>query len=219
MATRHRTPSDALEPAILRAAETLLEESGPEALSVRRIADRAHVAPMGLYTRFDGKYGVVDALFKEGYAMLAASIRETSADPDVVGAFRRAGGAYRELALEHPARYRLMFLHAVPGCTPSASAIETANDAFQALVGAAARCIDAGALRPADPAAIAQQVWATCHGWVSLELSGINFAADLEVGYAELLDLVLRGLSAPDDVAPTASGQRPSRSGDSSIEV
>lgn len=219
MATRHRTPSDALEPAILRAAEALLEEGGPDALSVRRIAERANVAPMGLYTRFDGKYGVVDALFKEGFAVLAATIHATAADPDVVGAFRRAGSAYRELAREHPARYRLMFLHAVPGFTPSASAIETANDAFQALVGAAARCVDAGVLRPAEPAAIAQQVWATCHGWVSLELSGINFAEDLDAGYEELLDLVLRGLAANDDAVPASTGQRPSRSGDSSIEV
>lgn len=60
--------------------------------------------------------------------------------------------------------------------------------------------------------------WATCHGWVALELCGINFAEDLDAGYEALLELLLRGL-APSDVEPSASGQRPSRSGDSSIEV
>ncbi len=217
MATRRRTPSEDLEPAILGAAEALLEELGPDALSIRRIAERAHVAPMGLYSRFDGKHGIVDALFKEGFALLGATIRATSTMPDPIEAFRSAGRAYRELALAHPARYRLMFLHVVQGFEPTGDAIEIAHDAFQALVEAAARCVEAGQLRAADPAAIAQQVWATCHGWVALELCGINFAADLAAGYDELLDLLLRGLASPDDHAP--SGHRPSRSGVSSIEV
>lgn len=219
MATRHRTPSESLEPAILSAAEALLEESGPDALSIRRIAARAQVAPMGLYTRFDGKHGVIDALFKEGFAALGATIRATAAFPDSVAALRAAGVAYRALALAHPARYRLMFLQAVPGFTPSDAAIDTASGAFQALVEAAARCVADGALRAAEPAGIAQQVWASCHGWVALELCGINFAADLEAGYGELLDLLLLGLSRPGYAVATASGQRPSRSGDNSIEV
>ena len=200
MAARHRTPSGALEPAILAAAEALLEEAGPDALSIRRIAQRANVAPMGLYTRFDGKHGVVDALFMEGFAALAATIRATAAIPDPVSAFRAAGQAYRALALEHPARYGLMFLHAVPGFTPSSDAIETASGAFQALVETAARGVEDGSLHAAEPAAMAQQVWASCHGWVALELSGINFADDLDAGYDELLDLLLRGLASPDHV-------------------
>jgi AcrR family transcriptional regulator len=217
MAPRHRTPSEDLGPAILEAAEALLEKHGPDALSIRRIAQRARVAPMGLYTRFDGKRGVVDALFMEGFSHLGSAIRATSTMPDPVEAFRTAGRAYRELALAHPARYRLMFLHVVQGFEPSDEALGMAHGAFQALVEAAARCVDAGRLRGPDAAAIAQQVWATCHGWVALELGGINFAPDLAAGYDELLELLLRGLAAPD--APMASGHRPSRSGDSSIEV
>ena len=217
MASRRRTPSQELEPAILAAAEALLEELGPDALSIRRIAERARVAPMGLYTRFDGKHGIIDALFKEGFTLLGATIRATAAIGDPTAAFRAAGQSYRALALAHPARYRLMFLQVVRGFVPSDDAKAIAHDAFQALVEAAARCVDAGAMRPADPAAIAQQVWATCHGWVALELCGINFAADVGAGYAELLDLLLRGLAMPED--PTSSGQRPSRSGVSSIEV
>jgi AcrR family transcriptional regulator len=217
MPTRHRTPSEDLEPAILGAAEALLERHGPDALSIRRIAARARVAPMGLYTRFDGKQGVIDALFQEGFSHLGSAIRATASITDPVEAFRTAGLAYRELALAHPARYRLMFLHVVQGFEPSDKAIEIAHGAFQALVETAARCVDAGRLFGVDAAAIAQQVWATCHGWVALELGGINFAADLAAGYDELLDLLLRGLAVPED--PTTSGQRPRRSGVSSIEV
>ena len=195
MATRHRTPSQALEPAILEAAEALLEELGPQALSVRGIAERAGVAPMGLYTRFDGKFGVVDALFQEGFAALGAAMRAHADGPDPLAAFLAAGTAYRTLALAHPARYGLMFLHAVPGHTPSDEAVATADDAFRALVDAVRRCIDAGALAFGDPVEIAQQVWAACHGWVSLELGGICFVEDNDCGYERLLDLLVAGLA------------------------
>ncbi len=197
MAARHRTPSQALEPAILEAAESLLEEAGPAALSVRRIAERAGVAPMGLYTRFDGKFGVVDALFQEGFAALGATMRDHAADPDPLAGFRAAGTAYRALALAHPARYGLMFLHAVPGHTPSDEAVATADDAFRALVDVVRRCIEAGCLVTGDAVEMAQQVWAACHGWVSLELGGISFAADQDGGYERLLDAIATGLAPP----------------------
>jgi AcrR family transcriptional regulator len=196
MASRHRTPSDELEPAILAAAEALLEAEGPGALSVRRIAERAAVAPMGLYSRFEGKHGVVDALFQEGFAALRATIEATRSQPDALVAFRATGRAYRDLARAHPARYQVMFLRAVPGFEPSDEAIETASGAFQALVAAVRRCLDAGLFRPADPVEVAQQVWAACHGWVALELCSINFVDDLDAGYERLLDLLELGLAA-----------------------
>ncbi len=218
MAVRHRTPSARLEPAILEAAEAILEEEGPQALSVRKIAERAGVAPMGLYSRFDGKFGVIDALFKEGFTVLAATTRSAvSADDPLVG-FRASGLAYRALARAHPSRYAVMFLHPVSGFAPSPDAIAAASDAFEALADAVSRCMDVGAFRRADRAETAQQVWASCHGWVALELGGICFSADADAGYASLLDLLERGLSAPDYAVAVRSGQRPSRSGDSSID-
>jgi len=192
---RHRTRSHELEPAILEAAEALLEEAGPGGLSVRGIAERACVAPMGLYSRFDGKYGVVDALFQEGFAALGATMRAHAADPDPLTGFRAAGVAYRALALAHPARYGLMFLQSVPGHTPSDEALATADGAFRALVEVVRRCIDAGVVVARDQVEVAQQVWAVCHGWVALELGGINFAEDPEGGYERLLDALIVGLA------------------------
>ena len=198
MPPRHRTPSRELQPAILGAAEDLLAEEGPAALSIRRIAARAGVAPMGLYTRFDGKHGVIDALFKEGFEALEAAILATRTIPDPLDGFRSAGLAYRDLATSHPARYRVMFLQAIPGFEPSTAAVNSASTSFLALVDAVRRCIDARVFRDGDRVEIAQDVWSACHGWIALELGGINFAADLDGGYGRLLDLLSVGLSARD---------------------
>lgn len=197
MAPRRRTPSAQLEPAILEAAEAILEEDGPDALSVRRIAERAGVAPMGLYSRFDGKLGVVDELFKVGFRDLASTIRAAgaAASNPVVG-FKDAGRAYRALGLAHPSRYRVMFMRPVAGYLPSEEAVTVAAGAFATLVDAVARCVDAGAFAGIDVVEAAQQVWAACHGWVALELQGICLVADADRAYEGLLDVLQRGLAA-----------------------
>lgn len=68
---------------LLSAASTLLADEGPEALTVRRIAATAGVSTMGVYSRFGGKDGVVDALFREGFDGLLAAMLEapTTDDP------------------------------------------------------------------------------------------------------------------------------------------
>jgi AcrR family transcriptional regulator len=191
-----------LEPAILEAAEALLEELGPAGLSVRGIAQRAGVAPMGLYSRFEGKFGVIDALYEQGFAALASSIEATRAIAEPLEAFRAAGLAYRALALEHPARYQLMFLRAVPGHDPSERAITTANGTFERLVDAVGRCVDAGSLADRDVVLMAQQVFATVHGWMALELGGIGFVQDADPAYDDLLDMLVVGLGG--STAPPA---------------
>ena len=52
-AAKERTASLEIEPLILEAAGRLLSNEGPEALSVRRIATDAGVAPMCVYNHFE----------------------------------------------------------------------------------------------------------------------------------------------------------------------
>jgi AcrR family transcriptional regulator len=152
---------------------------------------------MGLYSRFEGKSGVVDALFRSGFKELEASIRSSHQIPDPLEAFVSCGKNYRALGIAHPARYQVMFMCAVPGFVPSDESHLAAAAAFGALAGTVQRCLDAGVFRQGDPVQLAQQVWASCHGWVTLELLGITFVEDLEGGYAKLMEMLAVGLLAP----------------------
>src|SRR6202161_3568143 len=67
---RTRTPSVGMEAALLSSAADLLETEGPEGLSVRKIAAAAGVAPMGVYNHFESKFGIVEALFIQGFERL-----------------------------------------------------------------------------------------------------------------------------------------------------
>jgi TetR/AcrR family transcriptional regulator, tetracycline repressor protein len=55
---------------IVNEALALLEEHGPGALSMRRLADRLEVAPTALYTHVRGKADLIDGLIDQVYAGL-----------------------------------------------------------------------------------------------------------------------------------------------------
>ena len=55
--------------------------------------------------------------------------------------------------------------------------------------------MDAGVIAEGSPTVTAQMIWASIHGWVSLELSGIGFVEDRSTGFDGLCESLLRGLS------------------------
>ena len=194
---RTRTPSAGMEAALLASAADLLEREGPDALSVRRIAAAAHVAPMGVYNHFQSKSGIVEALFVQGFRRLREALASLADIADPLEALRESGRRYRALALAHPAAYQVMFLRAVPGFVPSVDALAQCAGSFDGLEATVRRALDAGVLAPGDPTELSQVFWAAVHGWVSLELVGISFVPDQEAGFTRLCDALLDGLRPP----------------------
>jgi len=184
-----------MEAALLEAADKLLETEGPDALSVRRIAAAAGVAPMGVYNHFSSKFGIVEALFEQGFERLREAVTSAGPNEDPLEDLREVGRRYRALALAHPMTYQLMFLRAVPGYEPSAHAQEVAAKAFEALAAKVRRAMDAGALQEAPELDTAQQIWSAVHGSVSLELMGHGFVEDPAEGFDQVCASMLRGLS------------------------
>jgi AcrR family transcriptional regulator len=191
---RTRTPSAGMEGALLTSAADILETDGPDGLSVRRIAAAAGVAPMGVYNHFESKFGIVEALFVQGFHRLGTEMAAMAQITDPSEALREGARRYRALALAHPMAYQVMFLRAVPGFEPSDNALGTCTDAFDSLVAAVQRAVEAGVIAAAAPTETAQVIWATIHGWVSLELLGIGFVEDQDAGYDRLCEALLRGL-------------------------
>jgi AcrR family transcriptional regulator len=194
---RRRTPSAGLGAGLVDAAAELLEREGPDALSIRRIAAEANVAPMGVYNHFDSKNGIVDALFIRGFEQLGDAMERLNAIEDPMEALRRGGQVYRALALAHPKMYQVMFLKAVPYFEPSDAAVEVSARAFGGLIAAVSRAMAAGALAEASPTLTAQMIWSSIHGWVSLEVLGLGFVEDTDTAFPQLCATLLRGLAPP----------------------
>ena len=192
MMQKTRTPSLKIGPEVLRSAVTILDEEGPDGFTVRAIAKRADVAPMAIYNHFGGVNGVIDQLWTLGFEMLGEAVNRHSGDVEVD--FMSAGLAYRRFALENRGLYTIMFMHRFRNFEPSPVSAQVAAETFQALVTIVERCQAAGILTHSRASDAAQVIWSGCHGYVSLELHGINFAQNADDTYVMLLETLRRGL-------------------------
>jgi AcrR family transcriptional regulator len=196
-----RTPAADVESAVLDAAERLVADAGPAALTIRRLATDAGVAPMSIYNRFGDKAGVLDALFTRGFEELYGLIRATQGLDDRSTAeatrdrLRAAAQVYRGFAARSPGTYALMFDRSAADFEPSLAAFQTAGRSFNALVDLVADGQRSGVLVGGSPAELAQRIWASLHGAVSLELRSICFVDDTDAHFAALVETILIGLS------------------------
>ena len=88
-----------------------------------------------------------------------------------------------------------MFDRAVPGYEPSPDACAHAAACFEELVTHVRRAMAAGAIAAGDAVDVAQQLWASMHGLVSLQLRDLGFVADWHTHRHRLVATLLRGLS------------------------
>lgn len=191
--TRRRTASTEIESRILAAALQILDEKGAHALTVRGIATAADVAPMGIYSRFEGKSGIIDALWTEGFDRLAAEMAQPAESVDPLADILECGRCYRAFAHANPAHYRLMFLRGDEEYEPSPEAAAASGRALGRLITRIERAQREGVM-PADPALdLAQSFWSVVHGFVALELCNMVFATQPDHAYERLLTTLLDG--------------------------
>jgi len=157
--------------AILDAAIAILREHGAGALTVRSVASAAGCSTTGVYTWFGSKNGLVEAIFVDGFHRFHDA-QQAVFDEHGMDLLALAN-AYREWALANPTHYQVMFQNAVPDFEPSEQARAVAWSTFDQLVDAAEATRRARHIAiPVDE--LAHHLWATVHGYVSLELSGMT---------------------------------------------
>lgn len=109
---RTRAPRHSLSrEAVLGTTVALLDERGPAALSMRRIADRLGVGPMALYTYFDSKDELLDAARDHLMAGLAGQPEEG----DWTDRLRSVGLDLYRLLVTHPALIHLFATRPLSG--------------------------------------------------------------------------------------------------------
>jgi AcrR family transcriptional regulator len=96
------------EEALLRVAESLLEQGGPDAVTTRAVCDAANVGAPTLYHHYGDKNGLLDALVAKG---VKAFLKRKQAVPDTADAradLISGWESFVEFALERPQLFRLM---------------------------------------------------------------------------------------------------------------
>jgi AcrR family transcriptional regulator len=97
--------------AIFHAAEELLLETGYEGLSLRRLAERIGYTPTTIYRHYNDKDHLIEGMVQLGFVQFDRALRDAfNAESDLVARQCALWRAYIRFALDHPARYRLMFM-------------------------------------------------------------------------------------------------------------
>ncbi len=157
---------------LVAAAVDIISERGVEALSVRTLADAVGASTKVIYTHFGGKDGVIEAVYEDGFARLAARLAAAAEPAGTVRVrIERTIDAYRQFALDHPRFYELMYSPPVRSLRPRRTDRDAAAPSLDVLTGLFAEGEVTGELRPGDALARARGLWAGAHGVVSLELT------------------------------------------------
>ena len=199
---RPREHDESTRAALLAAAERIVAERGPAALSVRSVADAAGTTTRAVYSVFGSKDGLlVEALARDAFEFLNTENAKLGETEDPASDLIDIGViVFRRLVREHPALYRVAFQRIVPGLEAGPELAATRQRAWEELIAKIERLRPVGLLgdKPAPEAAV--EFIAMMDGLGSAELRGAVLRllpeGNEEKAWHDALTTVVRGWAA-----------------------
>jgi len=104
---------------------------------MRDLGDRVGMRAQSIYSYFDSKLAIYDAMFHEGYlafaARLDAAIDDELVEADPRAAAKAAAHAFVDFCVSDPVRHQLLFQRTIPGFEPSTESYELALEVLDRL--------------------------------------------------------------------------------------
>lgn len=163
---------------LLVAAIALLDDGGPEGVTLREVGRRAGVSHNAPYKHFDDKQALLAAVAAHELSEYAALL---AAEEDLATAMRR----YIRRALRFPARFRLVY---GPWTADSTELDRSAGEAWAALLVSVAAAQKSGRLPAGSPIRLANLVRSVAHGAIGLALEGHLAKGDEPTTPEQLVD-------------------------------
>jgi AcrR family transcriptional regulator len=154
---------------ILSAALRLFEQEGPEAVTMRRVADAVGITAMAIYRHFPSREALLKRISDDSFNAVALAWENHPEHADVMQRIYRPLENYLDYALEHPH----LFDHAFG--VPREDARRFPADfrhrqspTLTVIADALVEGMRQGVLREDDPWDLAMTLWAHVHGLVTL---------------------------------------------------
>lgn len=198
-ATREKYHHGDLRAALLDAAVEVIDEIGPQGLTIREVARRVGVSHAAPYRHFNDRDDLILTAVEHGFELLLATMEaaKAAAAQDPVSQFAASGLAYLDFALGNPAYYRVMFSGDLLSPGGNLSLRHTSREALDDLMASIGECQQLGLVREGDPAAHALTILSTLHGFVSLVNDNrVQHLVDEQHSIEGLRDAVLENLFA-----------------------
>lgn len=126
-AERHQATKDE----ILSAGWDLVRSEGLGGLSLRDLAHAVGMKAPSLYSYFDSKFAILDAMFAQGARSFLAEEAQVPFTGDPLTDLREQMRFFVRFCTEDPVRYQLMFQRTMPGFEPSQETYAVAVEALE----------------------------------------------------------------------------------------
>ncbi len=205
---RPREHDETTRAALLAAAERLVDEHGPDAASVRAVADEVGTTTRAVYSVFGSKPGLLEALATRLFEELGRAIDAVPVTDDPAADLVEVGlQGFRKTVLAHPSLYRLVFLRVVPDLELGPDFGRVAYEAFGRMQARVERLEPADAHGGQEVHERALAFHALTEGLASMEVRAQMLAGvDAERVWRKALTSMVRGFaSEPVSVGRAAS--------------
>jgi AcrR family transcriptional regulator len=193
---------------ILEAAWALAQEKGLVEFTLRDVAESVGMRAPSLYSHFESKHGIYDAMFGQGWIeyeqVLLTEFASLPAAPRAV--LRRVGRGFFDFAIANPARHQLLNQRTIPGFEPSP---ESYAPAVRVLELGRKIFVDLGVPDPGDFDIYGAMVGGMINQQLANDPGGTRWSALLD----RAIDIWADGVGLPPD--SPAPSRRTTQSGDS----
>jgi AcrR family transcriptional regulator len=180
-----------LRAALVDAAAAAVAQGGPEAVSLRELAQKLGVSRAAPYRHFADRQALLNEVATRGFEELTAAYARAQAEAtSPMAAMRETAQAYLMLAFGRPGLFRLMFGSDILEGEAPAPLLKAAAEAWEGLYRAVA------GLDPyADAAKVKRRAitgWSTLHGFIALVQGGrLKGFMTEPLTEAQLMDAIL----------------------------
>lgn len=191
---RPKTYDDDLRQRLINRAAEAIALHGPGGLALRPVASAEGTSTTAVYSMFGGRAGLIAAVGQAASDGFVAAQRAVLTTDDPYEDLFNLGRAYRAWAIANPALYQVLMSPRDPTLAKDGPMPQSA--AASPLFDVVLRLIVSGIFPDVFPPRIAATIWASVHGFVMLELSGVfdvGGGAGMDALYAAHLESIRRG--------------------------
>jgi len=163
----------ATEQRIARIALRILEKQGPDAVSMRRIAEAAGITPMAIYHYFPNRDALLRSVVDKEFEEFLGFIRRVTPSPSMETNITHIMDAYLDYAFARPHIFDYVFSNQRPHARRFPDDFRARQSpTLNPLADAVAKWMEEGGLKKDDVWEVALELWAHAHGYVALYRAG-----------------------------------------------
>jgi AcrR family transcriptional regulator len=171
----------------------ILEDEGPEAVSMRRVAGAIGITPMAIYHYFSNREALLQSVVDKEFESFQQLIARAPGFRSLEAEISHIMDAYIDYALARPRIFEYVFSKPRPGARRYPADFRARRSpTLNPVSDAVAKWMQRGALKQDDVWEIALELWAHAHGYLMLHRAGRFDLTDQD--FRKLLQRSLRRL-------------------------